>query len=305
VLGNTDYYLYVYDMKRKNPFKRLIENVRRSARSGRAKGQLYGRTEPLEVNIDEKYLEWLYNKEDGYCPYYKSIGVYKKINMDLVYETFTSLAPSVDRIDSNKGYVKGNVVITFRGINLMKQSNSLETFLKELDFLTVGNVDKINNPIIKQTKIMNTRKNDVEVLDTTVDFERVMNQFTSSFTESFIKVVQSQFGNGVLVREVIPVVDKPTYKNINISESRYSNSNENTRKNIILRNENLKPYTTNKNLKPASVVFGVKKAASLVNRSEMFWRELVKSGSLYEGKNGNVTEFMVDVKTVPQWLLRK
>ena len=59
--------------------------------------------------------------------------------------------------------------------------------------------------------------NSVEVRGTvnTVDFERVMNQFSSSFTESFLKVVESQFGIGIqpkVVEEVKTVVVKPKSK---------------------------------------------------------------------------------------------
>jgi hypothetical protein len=64
---------------------------------------------------------------------------------------------------------------------------------------------------------MNTNRSSVEVRSTvnTVDFERVMNQFSSSFTESFLKVVESQFGIGVqsnVIEEVKPKVVKPKVK---------------------------------------------------------------------------------------------
>jgi hypothetical protein len=57
---------------------------------------------------------------------------------------------------------------------------------------------------------MNKNRSSVEVRSTvnTVDFERVMNLFSSSFTESFLKVVESQFGMGIqsnVIEEVKPI----------------------------------------------------------------------------------------------------
>jgi len=284
-------------MKKRNPFNRLMQNVVLSARSATAKGQRYGRPNSLVVDIDAAYLEKVFNKQNGYCPYYKKIGVERKINMELVYETFTSLAPSVDRIDSSKGYIKGNIVITFRGINQLKQKNSINSFLEELKFLTFGNT----NETINTNKTMIKTNGSVEVRGTvnTVDFERMMNQFSSSFTESYLKVIESQFGIGVQSK----VVEEVKPKSISPKKS-YKEASERSSRNTIIRNENLKPYNPNKVLKPASIIFGVKKASSLVNRGELFWDELAGSGSMYVNKDGSITDFLVDVKKLPQNLYK-
>jgi hypothetical protein len=293
------------DMTRKNPFKRLMANVYRSSRSASEKGQRYGRCEPLDVTIDEFYLEEIFNKQNGCCPYYKMIGVDKRINMDIVYETFTSLAPSVDRIDSTKGYIKGNIVITFRGINQLKQRNTMETFLNELKYLTFSEINEVNN---SNTNMKPNTNGSVEVRSTvnTVDFERVMNQFSSSFTESYLKVMESQFGMGIQPEVVEEVKVKPTKikPKTEFSIGKYEKVSGRAKRNIILRNKNLKPYNSNKMLQPASVVFGVKKASSLVNRGEYFWNKLVKTGSIYMNREGSVTDFLVDVTKIPQDLYK-
>ncbi len=85
--------------------------------------------------------------------------------------------------------------------------------------------------------------NSVEVRGTgnTVDFERVMNQFSSSFTESFLKVMESQFGIGVqsnVVEEVKPMVVKPKSKpKTTTPKSKTKNSGFEWLKNPILRTE--------------------------------------------------------------------
>lgn len=274
-----------------------MQNVLLSSKSAIAKGQKYGRPKSLVVDIDAAYLEEVFTTQNGCCPYYKKIGVERKINMDLIYETFTSLAPSVDRIDSSKGYIKGNIVITFRGINQLKGKNSLDKFLKELKLLTFGN----NTETMNIKKNMNTIKGSVEVRSTgnTVDFERMMNQFSSSFTESFLKVVESQFGKGIQSK----LVEEVKTKSISPKKS-YKGASERSSRNTIIRNENLKPYNPNKVLKLASIVFGVKKASSLVNRGEFFWDELAGSGSMYVNKDGSITDFLVDMKKLPQNLYK-
>jgi ribosomal protein L24E len=42
----------------------------------------------------------------------------------------------------------------------------------------------------------------------------------------------------------------------------------------------------------------------LVNRGELFWDELAGSGSMYVNKDGSITDFLVDVKKLPQNLYK-
>jgi len=90
-------------------------------------------------------------------------------------------------------------------------------------------------------------KNGVEVRGTvnTVDFERVMNQFSSSFTksvienltESFLKVMESQFGIGIqpqLVEVMNPIVVKSESDSFNTISK---NSGFGKLKNQLLKSE--------------------------------------------------------------------
>lgn len=44
-------------------------------------------------------------------------------------------SPSIDRVDPNKGYVKGNCCVISCKANRMKQENTLEDLLKIIDYI--------------------------------------------------------------------------------------------------------------------------------------------------------------------------
>jgi len=57
-------------------------------------------------DVDIKYLETLWKQQEGICPFTKQKLVLKKYSDD---NTSTPYSASIDRIDNNKGYLKGNV----------------------------------------------------------------------------------------------------------------------------------------------------------------------------------------------------
>ena len=68
----------------------------------------------LEVNFNKTYLQYLWNKQNGFC-------AISGIKMTTVfYSGRISTNLSVDRIDSEKGYIEGNVQLVCMAVNQMK-----------------------------------------------------------------------------------------------------------------------------------------------------------------------------------------
>lgn len=95
-------------MQKKNPFKYYYRNCKRRK---------------YEFNLTLEYLEELWKEQNGICPYTKiklNLNCHAHQNKDFRYNA------SLDRIDSSKGYIKGNVQFISTAINYMKQSMSDE-----------------------------------------------------------------------------------------------------------------------------------------------------------------------------------
>jgi hypothetical protein len=148
---------------------------------------------------------------------------------------------------------------------------------------------------------MNTIKNGVEVRGTvnTVDFERVMNHFTSSFTktltesltESFLKVVESQFGIGIqsnVVEEVKvkPTVVKPTVVSKSTPKSKTKNGGFEKLKNPILKTELEKCKTVDYDSSKFITIkeLGIKSIHEMDKKGKKFWSEYFSKGKVYMRK---------------------
>jgi len=83
-----------------------------------------------EVEVDLKYLKKIWDEQNGICPFSGIkliLSSYTKILKDPRY------AASLDRIDSKKEYIVGNIRWVSRSINLLKNDmddNSLKEFLE-------------------------------------------------------------------------------------------------------------------------------------------------------------------------------
>lgn len=89
------------------------------------KGSLKNRTKrnDLEINITKEYVNELFNAQNGKC---KLSGVDLTLPKGWKDRSYTA---SLDRINSNLGYVEGNVQWVHKHINIMKNTFPQEMFI--------------------------------------------------------------------------------------------------------------------------------------------------------------------------------
>lgn len=104
--------------KKANPFLFYLRTIRK-------------RYKEINITIDDLIEQW--DKQEGICPY-------SGIKLLLASSRNTHINPiyraSLDRIDSNKGYIKGNIQFTSTSINYMKNSMSHEDTIKLCKLIT-------------------------------------------------------------------------------------------------------------------------------------------------------------------------
>lgn len=94
--------------------------------------------EKLEFNITRAYLKELWESQKGMCPYTNI-----QLVLPTIYETIKDITirASLDRIDSSKGYIKGNVQFISTAINYMKSTMTNEETINFIN-LIVSNKNK-------------------------------------------------------------------------------------------------------------------------------------------------------------------
>lgn len=98
---------------------RLLGNARTSTSGGgNRKFQLRTRPEWEKMNLTVEYLRELYNAQDGKCAYF-NVTLLLDGGMDLRSIT-------LDRLDCDRGYVQGNVVLASRAANLARGNASTD-----------------------------------------------------------------------------------------------------------------------------------------------------------------------------------
>jgi len=75
----------------------------------------------IDFDIDIKYLNDLWIKSKNKCAL---------SGLDIVIENSLSGTASLDRIDSSKGYIRGNVQWVHKNVNIMKRAIDQEEFIK-------------------------------------------------------------------------------------------------------------------------------------------------------------------------------
>lgn len=90
----------------------------------------------LEINVTPKYLWELYISQDKKCPLTKSYIYFKDCNNK--YGT-----ASLDRIDSSKGYIEGNVQWVHKKVNIMKMQLNQEELIYLCNVIAKNNYIEI------------------------------------------------------------------------------------------------------------------------------------------------------------------
>ena len=153
----------------KNAWSKVMWNVKVSAKTGAAGGrtvtllkdagytteEIYsklGNGSEKDIKIDKDYLRKLFYEQDERCYW---LGT--KINISDVFISHHPLAPAVDRLNNDDGYVPGNVVITTRFANrgrcnvedtffldmcLPRIKNDMEFVRKDLESYNINNSSK-------------------------------------------------------------------------------------------------------------------------------------------------------------------
>jgi hypothetical protein len=83
-----------------------------------------------EFNLTHEYLIELWNKQNGKCAYSGRNMIYNYSKKDYNYLNYNPEKVSIDRIDSSKGYIQGNIVLCCIMSNIMKMDLPYEEFKK-------------------------------------------------------------------------------------------------------------------------------------------------------------------------------
>lgn len=294
-------YLNPVEFGKRNPFLILMAKVNSSSQSAGDKGQKFGRKNALPVEIDAEYLEKLYSEQMGMCPYYLTLGIEKKLDLHLLWKTYNFLTPSVDRIDSNKGYIPGNVVITFRGVNFMKSNIPYDEFMIQLkEFESMGNNTKIkrNDKVIKRLSNPNLIvMKYIKLLKVFVDAGEL--GYATKVVEQCEEIDSSEITKTKTKTKKVEVVVKNGELNTDSLKSKGGGKRKARRKFIKPR---LQPWDESKNLVDVTEQYNWNSPDNIFARGDRFINGV--SGSLYLSPNGTMSGGLyVDVDSIDEEFL--
>ena len=104
-----------------SPFRETLKKVKNRSKS-----------KNRECNIDLKYLKEVWQMQEGKCPYLK-----RKLVLPLTDQSHDKSNPnliaSLDRIDSSKGYVRGNIQFISTTLNFAKNKYDEKVLLNLIE----------------------------------------------------------------------------------------------------------------------------------------------------------------------------
>lgn len=88
----------------------------------------------LAVTITAEYVQFIYEEQKGIC---KFSGIPISLPSNQEEARSGNYTASIDRIDSSKGYIEGNIQWVHKKINIMKQNMSDEEFVEWCDIISL------------------------------------------------------------------------------------------------------------------------------------------------------------------------
>jgi len=115
-----------------SPFRETLKKVKSRSKS-----------KNRECDIDLQYLKEVWEKQEGKCPYLK-----RKLVLPLTDQSHNKSNPnliaSLDRIDSSKGYIKGNVQFISTTLNFAKNKYDEKVLLNLIEMcFTLHTLDSL------------------------------------------------------------------------------------------------------------------------------------------------------------------
>jgi hypothetical protein len=98
-----------------------------------------------EIGITIEDLKEIWELQNGICPY---LGIKLTLSAYTKIKKCPIESASIDRIDSSKGYIKGNIQWISRAINHLKGDMSEDELLKVFDIIFNKKRDSIKSPFV-------------------------------------------------------------------------------------------------------------------------------------------------------------
>lgn len=80
------------------------------------------------IDFDDKYIEFLFEKQKGKCYWFN-------ISLDINSRNRNPLKPSIDRLDNTKGYMKDNIVLCSMVSNLGRSTTEVTEWIEIINMI--------------------------------------------------------------------------------------------------------------------------------------------------------------------------
>lgn len=193
----------------------ILNKIKLSARTAIEKGQKYGRKKRLSVEVDLEYLINLLKQTEAKCEITK---IPFPICSDYKNEKTISKCffPSPDRIDSNYGYIKGNIQIVCQAINIGKNKSTQEQYMEFVNEMFKANTGvELDRKIHIKDKTKQS-KNKIEVMkksEINNEFvKHLMNEVGIEYAVQYFEYNQNTNKENKVVKQNVEMNETPAQR---------------------------------------------------------------------------------------------